>query len=184
METAQEAPDTVILAEDEASLYLQATTKVVWAACGQTPLVRQHPGRENTHFYGALNLQTGEEIVLRSPTMNAEVSALFLQKLLLAYPDKPLLLFWDRAPWHRGPHIRHLLADHPRLQIIFFPTAAPDLNPQEHVWKETRCKVSHNHTETKLTTLADRFQTHLETNTFPCSLLDQHDYHTICMMFK
>lgn len=146
--------------------------------------VSQHPGRENTHFYGVLTLHTGEEIVLRSPKMNTEVSAFFLQKLLLAYPDKPLLLLWNRAPWHRRPQIRQLLVDHPRLHIEFFPTAAPDLNPQEHVWKETRCKVSYNHTETKLNTLADRFQTHLETHIFPCSLLDQHDYHTIYMMFK
>lgn len=50
MDTAQTAPETVILAEDEASLYLQATLQVVWAACGQTPVVRQHPGRDNTHF--------------------------------------------------------------------------------------------------------------------------------------
>ena len=184
MDTAQEAPDTVILAEDEASLYLQATSKSVWAACGQTPVVRQHPGRENTHFYGALNLQTKEEIALRSPKMNAEVTALFLLKTLAAYPDKPILLLWDRAPWHRGKPIRQVLADHPRLQILFFPTAAPDLNPQEHVWKEVRSEVSHNHLETSLTVLADRFQTYLETHTFACSLLELHGYHTICMMSK
>jgi hypothetical protein len=33
-------PDTVILAEDEASLYLQATTQQVWAPRGLTPVVR------------------------------------------------------------------------------------------------------------------------------------------------
>ena len=31
MDIAQDSPETVILAEDEASLYLQATTKAVWA---------------------------------------------------------------------------------------------------------------------------------------------------------
>ena len=184
MDTAQEAPETVILAEDEASLYLQATRKVVWAACGQTPVVRQHPGRANTHFYGALNLETGEEIVLRSPQMNAGVTALFLHKVLDTYPDRPILLLWDRAPWHRGPALQALLEAHPRLEVLSFPTAAPDLNPQEHVWKATRNAVSHNHTETKLEPLADRFQAHLETHTFPCSLLELHDYHNLCMMFK
>jgi len=123
-------------------------------------VVRQHPGRDNTHFYGALNLQTKEEIALRAPKMNAEVFALFLLKLLAAYPDQPILLLWDRAPWHRGKPIRQVLADHPRLQVLVFPTAAPDLNPQEHVWKEARSKVSHNHLETSLSVLADRFQTY------------------------
>jgi hypothetical protein len=40
MDIAQTAPETLILAEDEASLYLQATTTAVWAARGQTPMVR------------------------------------------------------------------------------------------------------------------------------------------------
>lgn len=75
---------------------------------------------------------------MHSPTMNAEASALFLQKLLTAIPEAPLILLWDRAPWHRGSQITENLDPNPRLQIIPFPTAAPDLNPQEHVWKATR----------------------------------------------
>jgi transposase len=174
----------VILAEDEASLYLQATLKVVWAVRGETPIVRQPPGRDHMHFYGALNLHTGAETVLSSPKMNAEVTALFLQKLLDAYPDRPILLLWDRAPWHRGPCIQALLAAHPRLELLYFPTAAPDLNPQEHVWKQARDDISHNHTETQLPPLAQRFQHYLESHAFPCSLLEHHNYHNLCMMFK
>jgi len=47
-----EAPDTVFLAEDEAGLYLQATTSYVWAPIDQTPIVRADPGRAQTHFFG------------------------------------------------------------------------------------------------------------------------------------
>jgi hypothetical protein len=77
VDVAQDAPETVILAGDEASLYLQATEQVVWAARGRTPLVKLHPGRESTHFYGALNLLNGKDIAMRSPIMNAETSVLF-----------------------------------------------------------------------------------------------------------
>ena len=56
MDIAQTAPDTVILAEDEASLYLQATTMRVWAPVGQTPSVRVDTQRDMVHFYGCLNL--------------------------------------------------------------------------------------------------------------------------------
>lgn len=41
-----------------------------------------------------------------------------------------IVLFWDRAPWHRGAPICQLLAAHLRLEIVEFPVAAPDLNPQ------------------------------------------------------
>jgi hypothetical protein len=47
---------------------------------------------------GTLNLQTGQEIVTRSNTMNSDATAQHLQALLDAYPDQPILLLWDRAP--------------------------------------------------------------------------------------
>lgn len=165
-------------------MYLQATLQIVWAVRGQTPLVKLHPGRQSTHFYGALNLLNGQDIAMRSPMMNAETSALFLEKILLAYPDEPVLLWWDRAPWHRGPKIKAILEANSRLEIIYFPPGAPDLNPQEHVWKATRRAISHNHSRKKLDTLADDFEDHLSTTTFPCSLLDQYAYSHLCMMSK
>lgn len=172
------------MAGDEASLYLQATLQIVWAARGQTPLVKLHPGRQSTHFYGALNLLNGQDIAMRSPIMKAETSALFLEKILLAYPDEPILLLWDRAPWHGGPQIKAILEANSRLEIIYFPPGAPDLNPQEHVWKATRRAVSHNHSCKKLDKLANDFEDHLSTTLFPCSLLAQYAYSHLCMMSK
>lgn len=180
---AQEAPDTVFLAEDEAGLYLQATTCYVWAPIGQTPIARADPGRAKTNFYGTLNLKTGQEIAMRSDIMTAEVSAQHLEMLLEVNPDVPIILFWDRAPWHRGKPIDKVLEEKPRLEIIFFPTASPDLNPQEHVWKDVRKAVSHNHLETRLPELADRFLTKLNTSTFDSSFLDKYGYNAICPRF-
>lgn len=155
----------------------------VWSVIGQSPVIKSDPGRSLTHFYAALNLLTGKETVMRTQVMKAEISVLFLQKLLAAYPDQPILLLWDRATWHQGPAVKALLAANPRLEIFFFPPASPDLNPQEHVWKATRQAVSHNHTEAKLDRLADQFEKHLTDTCFPSSLLDQHGYRHLCAMF-
>jgi transposase len=73
--------------------------------------------------------------------MNADVSAQYLEMILEANPDVPESLFWDRALWHRGKAIDQVLMKNPRLEIIFFPTASPELNPQEYVWKSTRKEV-------------------------------------------
>ena len=183
IDTAQEAPKTVFLAEDEAGLYLQATNSYVFAPIGQTPIVRVDAGREQTHYYGTLNLLTGKEIILRSEIMNAEVSAQYLQIVLDKVPVLPILLFWDRAPWHRGKPIEKILADNPRLKLIFFPAASPDLNPQEHVWKATRKAVSHNHIEPRFAELANRFEKYLVSTTFKSSFLDRYGYSAICPMF-
>lgn len=145
--------------------------------------MRVDPGRAQTHFYGTLNLATGKEVVLRSDVMNAQVSARYLEQLLAAYPTHPIVLLWDRAPWHRGPAIRQVLADNPRLEIIYFPAGSPELNPQEHVWKATRGAVSHNHPEPRLPKLAEQFETHLTTTTFTSSFLDRYGYTAIRPMF-
>jgi transposase len=181
---AQDAPNTAFFAEDEAGLYLQATTCYVWSLSGQTPIVRADPGRAKTHFYGSLNLKTGQELAMRSDVMNAEVSAQHLEMLLEANPEVPILLFWDRAPWHRGQPIDKVLEENPRLEIMFFPTASPDLNPQEHVWKAVRKEVSHNHLEARLPELADRFLSKLISNTFISSFLDKYGYNALCPMFN
>ena len=172
------------MAGDEASLYHQATLMRAWSAVGQTPLIKVTTQRTMTHFYGALNLATGKEVVMPSAKMNSEVTALFLLKLLAAYPDQPILLLWDRAKWHLGAAVKTLLSDNQRLQILFFPPASPELNPQEHVWKATREAISHNHTLPNFATLADDFENHLESSTFPCSLLHQHGYFSLCAMFN
>lgn len=155
----------------------------VWSVIGQTPVIKCDPGRTLTHFYAALDLLTGKETVLRTQTMKGEVSVLFLQKLLAAYPDQPILLLWDRATWHQGAAVKTLLAANPRLEIFFFPPGSPDLNPQEHVWKATREAISHNHSATKLDPLASAFEQHLLDTLFPCSLLHQHGYPDLCARF-
>lgn len=121
---------------------------------------------------------------MRSDIMNAEVSAQYLEMLLAANPEVPIILFWDRAPWHRGKPIDKVLEENPRLEIIFFPTASPDLNPQEHFWKAVQKEVSHNHLEAWLPELADRFLNKLNSSTFNSSFLDKYGFTSIFPMFN
>ena len=165
--------------EDAASLYLQAAVMRVWAPRGQQVVVAADPGRAKTSCSGTLNLHTGAEIVLQAEQMNAQATAEDLEQLLAEHPDVPLLLVGDRAPWHRGEAIRAVLAANPRREIVPFPVAALELNPQEQVWKATREAVSHNHTERHLATLAKRFKAHLTDTTFPTSFLEHRGYYTV-----
>jgi transposase len=165
---------------DEASLYLQATTRAVWRPRGQPLKVRSDPGRAKTCFYGALNLKTGQVLAQEVEHLTAQATAGYLETLLDSYPQVLVLLLWDGAPWQRGEKIRELQAANPGLEILVFPTAAPDLNPQEHVWKATRRAVRHNHTERRLPGLAKRFKDHLAARTFPSSFLDRYGWNLVC----
>ena len=165
-------------------MYLQATTMAVWAPKGQTPVVRTAPDRDKVCFYGTLDLMTGRDIVTRTPGMNAAASAEHLLQILEANPERPILLFWDRAPWHSGQPIRDVLAANPRLEIVRLPVAAPELNPQEQVWKAVRRAVSHNHTYRRLPGLAEQIEKHLTENTFESSFLDRYGLSAISPMFN
>ena len=169
----------VILATDEASLYVQATTLRAWAPRGQPPVVRADAGRSKTSFYGTLDLQTGRVVATQATTLNGAATAAHLEEILRMHPDVPSLLVWDRAPWHRGAAIREVLTAHPRLEILLFPVAAPDLNPQEQVWKATRQAMSHNHTTATLPELADRFAAHLYRTRFPTAFLQHRGFYTV-----
>ncbi len=80
--------------------------------------------------------------------------------------------------------MRHVLADNPRLELVRFPTASPDLNPQEHVWKTMRRAVSHNHAVPRLPALADQFEAHLRATAFSSSFLNTYGYHLVCPMLR
>jgi len=115
--------------------------------------------------------------------MNSEATACHLEQLLQAYPQGPILLLWDRAPWHKGEAVRKVLAAHPRLEVFPLPVAAPELNPQEQVWKAARRATTHNHRLPRLPQLVDRFEQHLLSHTFASSLLAHYGFHAICPMF-
>jgi transposase len=150
-----------------------------WAPQGRPPGGAADPGRATTPCSGTLNLRTGAESVLQAEKLNAQTTAEPLEQLLKAPPDVGILLRWDRAPWQRGEAIREGLAANPRLEIVPLPVAAPDVNPQAHVWKATREAVSPNHTDRQLATLAGRFKAHLEATTFPTSCLEHRGFYTI-----
>jgi transposase len=166
----QQYPEGVVLALDEMSLYFQATLTRVWAPVGQTPIVAVHPQRDHIHFYGALNLRDGREIACSVAEATSEMTTNFVLQLLMLYPQ-PILLLLDRASWHYG-ELTALIDHTDRLQVLYFPPACPDLNPQEHVWGRARDAVSHNHTYRQFQPLIDDFETYLNETVFATTFMD------------
>lgn len=66
--------------------------------------------------------------------VNSVLAAQFLGHLLKALRG-PVVLLWDSGNQHKGPPIRAFLRRHPRLHTFRFPGYAPELNPEEWVWK-------------------------------------------------
>ena len=169
----QTYPDGLIVALDQMSVYLQQNLAWVWSPVGQTPVLRQSPQRTSVKFYGALELQSGYEIALSLPEMNGQNTIHFLQHLLTCLPQRPILLLWDRAPWHQGA-ARRFVEAHERLEMCYLPPACPDFNPQEHVWKAARAAVGHLFDYRHLSDLRHTFQSYLENTCFKFHWLEKY----------
>ena len=161
----QDHPDGVILALDQMSAYLQASLTRVWSLIGQTPYVRLSPQRDCVHFYGALDVISGQQLALPANHLNGEQTVHFLEHVLACFPNRAILLLWDRAPWHKGV-ARQFVQAHPRLDMLYFPPGCPQLNPQEHVWKQTRQAVGHLHDYCHISQLRQVFLSYLDNSLF------------------
>jgi putative transposase len=49
-----------------------------------------------------------------------------------------VIVVWDNIAIHGGPEIEQLCERHRRLHLVRLPAYAPELNPDEGVWKLTK----------------------------------------------
>jgi putative transposase len=131
----------VLALEDESGFSLVSPLKHTWAPRGETPIVRtsiSHHDRLN--IIGALLvLPSGEQFKLsiRSywHSLTGEEVIEFLNQLLRCTSDY-IILVWDNHSIHKRKIVQEFLAQHERLILYWFPTAAPELNPAEYVWTQ------------------------------------------------
>jgi transposase len=161
----QAHPDGIILAIDQMSAYLQNVLTRVWSLVGQTPYVRLTAQRDVLHLYGALDVISGQQVALPAIQLNGQQTIHFLEHLLACFPGRAILLLWDRAPWHKGV-ARRFVQEHPLLDMVYFPPGCPQLNPQEHVWKQTRQAVGYLHDYPHISQLRQAFLAYLDNTLF------------------
>lgn len=171
VQTAWNDPNTVILTEDEMHLSTQTTVQKIWLPKGDYPKIEIARKRESRSVYGFLNVKTGQEHAFKTKWQNMYITAEILPKVRELYQKKKILLLWDQAGWHKGSEAQQAIKEDGLIDTIYFPTAAPEENPQEHVWKNGRSQCTHNKFIENIDTAADEFVHYLNTTNFPYFLL-------------
>lgn len=129
--------------EDEAGFTMVSPVKRTWSRRGQTPAFRtriDHHDRLN--LFGILLVSSkGKKIRLSIKsywdTLTGEKVIAFLKQLLRLVRGH-LVLVWDRHPIHRRALVKQFIASQKRLHVFEFPVAAPELNPAEYIWTQTK----------------------------------------------
>jgi len=137
--------ETVILCADEMILTTATTIQKVWLPQGEFPTITcKTGGRKRKNVYGFLDLKTGNEHSFKTDLQNMHVTVDVLKKVRKIYPTQKIVLYWDNAGWHKGSAVQNWIKQDGNIKVVHFPTYAPELNPQEHVWKSGRSAVTHN----------------------------------------
>jgi transposase len=106
-------------------------------------------------IFGAVNLHTVQFHYRLTVKGVSVVFAYFLELLLAAYPDAPMIVvLTDNGSIHHSKVTRKWLAAHPRIQVIEGARYSPQDNPVERMWAALKNTIAN----TAPATMADRIR--------------------------
>jgi transposase len=129
-----------ILFCDQSGLYLLAMVVRTYAPIGQTPILKENLTRDHLSAMSGITLDGKLYMMEQQRAFKGEDVVRFLKHLMGQIPGK-LLIIWDGSPIHRGGAVKDFLASGAasRVQLEQLPGYAPDLNPDEGIWKHLKC---------------------------------------------
>src|SRR5215211_1645783 len=125
---------------DQSGFYLLPTVVRTYAPMGETPILREHLSRDHLSAMSGITLEGKLYILEQDRSFKGEDVVRFLKHLMHQIPGK-LLIVWDGSPIHRSRAVKEFLASGAslRVRVEQLPGYAPDLNPDEGVWKHLKC---------------------------------------------
>ena len=110
-----------------------------YAPVGQTPILHEHLSRDHLSVISGITLEGKLLMMEQERSFKSQDVVRFLRHLLGQIPGK-LLVIWDGSPIHRSRAVKDFLASgaSSRLKLEQLPGYAPDLNPDEGIWKHLK----------------------------------------------
>lgn len=124
---------------DQSGFYLLPAVVRTYAPVGKTPVLKENLTRDHLSVMSGITLEGKLYMIEQEKSFRGEDAVRFLKHLMLQIPGK-LLIVWDGSPIHRGGAVKDFLASgaSSRLQLEQLPGYAPDLNPDEGIWKHLK----------------------------------------------
>jgi hypothetical protein len=131
---------------DESGFLLIPNVMRTWAPKGQTPLHRHRYRREKVSVISGITVSPRRQRLgllfdFHLDNIGAEEACKFLHDLL-RHLRGHVIVVWDNGTPHKGKVIRELCRRFARLHLEAFPPYAPELNPDEGVWRHAKRKLA------------------------------------------
>ena len=121
---------------DQTGVWLLASVVRGWSAVGAPQQLRVCSGaRKRCNVIGGVSLDGRLYYRRYRGRITAKECARFLRQLLGQMVGK-VLVIWDNYSAHRSKAVREVCsAEAERLEIVYLPAYAPELNASESIWK-------------------------------------------------
>lgn len=132
--------------EDECHFQRNTTIVRAWFLKGTIPEIKSPPVREKISIMGAMGMDNGQLITMKSEIFNADSFKAFVKRIIKsAKTNRKILLVLDNARFHHAIINREYFDSvKDKIKLLFLPAYSPELNPIESFWKKTRRGVTHN----------------------------------------
>lgn len=138
----------IVFTADECRIVWETEIRRLWLPKGKKTIIKVERKRQAQSFLGLLNLKTGEDLLYRLSWQRQDEIIAVLEAVVNKYQNKHIVIIWDNARFHKGKKIRYKLTTTLKnIYLINLPAYAPDHNPQEHVWKYGKDKLSNSQRE-------------------------------------
>jgi transposase len=128
-----------LLFVDESGFYLLPAVARTYAPVGRTPVLRHHLTHDHLSVIGAVGRDARLYFQVHEHAISGVEVTAFSRHLLRHVPGK-LLVVWDGALIHRSRAVKRFLHEEAgeRLHLERFPGYAPELDPQEGIWRHLK----------------------------------------------
>ncbi len=136
--------NAVLVFWDESGFLMVPLVQRTWAPRGQTPQLRHRQVHHvRVSAIGMLTVSPQRRrlgcyyFLWPQDSIDDTVIVAVLRQLRRHF-RRPIVLLWDRLGSHRSAFLNEYLNTVPDLHVEFFPAYAPELNPVEALWADTK----------------------------------------------
>jgi len=136
-------PDTKVLFGDAMHLIHQNVPGFCWGDPSIPPVFETNSGRKRLNILGAYDPETHSLVHLSGEeNCNAESVIRFLEIIQNAYKEpSEIFIILDNARYFHAKIVREWLAENPKINLLFLPPYAPNLNLIERFWRFAKEKL-------------------------------------------
>jgi transposase len=115
-----------------------------WIKRGKEKEVKSNSGRQRLNINGAINIETMSSAVVMDDAVNADSTIELMKRLESRHPKaETIYIICDNARYYRSRKVNEYI-QYSRIELVFLPPYAPNLNLIERYWKFFKKVVLYN----------------------------------------